>query len=131
MDIIVRTITKGLFPFILLFGVYIILHGHLTPGGSFPGGTIIVAGIALVSIAFGLKGAETIIKEETAHILEGVFALFVISIVLFEIVFRNMLIPTGSLFHLWSAQQVLLLNIFGGIMVSMALTIIVFLIVKE
>ncbi len=131
MDVIVKTTVKGLFPFILLFGVYIILHGHLTPGGSFPGGTMVVVGITLVALAFGLRKAERIIKEETAHIIEGTMASFLIFLVIFETFFRSVLTPSGTIFNLWSAQQVLLLNVFGGIMVTMALTVIVFLLIKE
>ncbi|NIO22534.1 MAG: hypothetical protein GTN38_00720 [Candidatus Aenigmarchaeota archaeon] len=131
MDIIIRTVTKGLFPFIILFGVYILFHGHLTPGGSFPGGVIIASGIALLAISFGLRKAERVIKEETAHIVEGLVALFLVLIVLFESFVRDILIPTGSVFELWSAQQILLLNVVGGMMVSMALILIVFLLMKE
>ncbi len=131
MDIIVKTITKGLFPFILLFGVYVIVHGHLSPGGSFPGGAMVVVGLALIGIVFGLKKAERVIKEDTAHIMEGVMAFFMVFLVLMETLVRNLLAPTGFLFHLWSAQQVLLLNMFGGIMVVMALSIVVFLLLKE
>jgi len=38
---------RFLFPFILLFGAYIFLHGHLTPGGGFQGGAIIASGFLL------------------------------------------------------------------------------------
>jgi len=131
MDIIVRTIVKGLFPFIMLFGVYILLHGHLTPGGSFPGGVIIASGVALIAISFGLRKAERVIKEETAHIIEGLVALLLVLIVLFESFARYVLMPTGMVFELWSAPQVLFLNLAGGVMVSMALILIIFLLMKE
>jgi multisubunit Na+/H+ antiporter MnhB subunit len=131
MDVIVRTIVKGLFPFIIIFGVYILLHGHLTPGGSFPGGVIIASGVALIAISFGLSKAERLIKEETSHIIEGLVALLLVLIVLFESFTRYTLMPTGRLFEIWSAPQVLLLNLTGGVMVSMALILIVFLIMKE
>ena len=49
---IVRISTRYLFPFIIMFGVYIFLHGHLTPGGGFPGGVIIAAGILLMYLAY-------------------------------------------------------------------------------
>ncbi len=131
MDVIVRTTVKGIFPFVLLFGIFIIIHGHLSPGGSFPGGSVVVAGIALVMLAFGLKKAERIIKEDSAHMFEGIMALFLIFLVFFEMFIRDMLVPTGSAFAVWSGQQILLLNVFGGIMVMMALISILFLIMKE
>ncbi len=37
-----------LFPILLLFGVYIFLHGHLTPGGGFQGGVVIASSIVLL-----------------------------------------------------------------------------------
>lgn len=46
---------RFLFPFILLFGVYIFLHGHLTPGGGFQGGAIIASGFLLVYLGCGEK----------------------------------------------------------------------------
>ncbi|MFO8051721.1 MAG: MnhB domain-containing protein [Thermoplasmatota archaeon] len=55
MSSIVRTITKFLFALIFLFGGYIILHGHLTPGGGFQGGAIIATLFALYFVAFAAK----------------------------------------------------------------------------
>jgi multicomponent Na+:H+ antiporter subunit B len=40
---IVATITGSLYPFILLYGFYIIINGHVTPGGGFQGGAILAA----------------------------------------------------------------------------------------
>ena len=45
---ILRTGSYLLFPFMFLFGVYIVAHGHLTPGGGFPGGVIIATGFFIV-----------------------------------------------------------------------------------
>ncbi|MGA1821045.1 MAG: hydrogen gas-evolving membrane-bound hydrogenase subunit E [Thermoplasmatota archaeon] len=53
MSPVVRTITKFLFAPILIFGFYIIIHGHLTPGGGFQGGAIVATLMALVLVAFG------------------------------------------------------------------------------
>jgi len=47
-SLILSTGCKFIFPFILLFGAYIFLHGHLTPGGGFQGGAIIASGFLLV-----------------------------------------------------------------------------------
>ncbi|RLE11536.1 hypothetical protein DRJ04_07885, partial [Candidatus Aerophobetes bacterium] len=40
MTRIVKTIAKFVMPPVVLFGIYMMLHGHLTPGGGFPGGVI-------------------------------------------------------------------------------------------
>ncbi|MDK2901901.1 MAG: multicomponent Na+:H+ antiporter subunit [Thermosediminibacterales bacterium] len=40
---IVARITGSLYPFILLYGFYIIINGHVTPGGGFQGGAILAA----------------------------------------------------------------------------------------
>lgn len=49
---LVRTGAKVLFPMIVLLGVYVFVHGHLTPGGGFQGGAIIATGFLLVLISY-------------------------------------------------------------------------------
>ncbi len=51
-SLIVRTGSRVLFPFILLLGAYIFLHGHLTPGGGFQGGAVIASGFLLLYLAW-------------------------------------------------------------------------------
>ena len=46
-SLILYTGCRLLFPLILLFGAYIFIHGHLTPGGGFQGGAIIASGFLL------------------------------------------------------------------------------------
>lgn len=43
--------SKLLFPFIFIFGIYVITYGHLSPGGGFQGGVIIASGILLLFIS--------------------------------------------------------------------------------
>jgi multicomponent Na+:H+ antiporter subunit B len=40
-----------LFPLLLLFGVYIFVHGHLGPGGGFQGGVVIASAVLLLLLA--------------------------------------------------------------------------------
>ena len=47
-SLILYTGCRVLFPLILLFGGYIFIHGHLTPGGGFQGGAIIASAFVLV-----------------------------------------------------------------------------------
>lgn len=53
MSVVVRTIARILVPVILVFGGYVILHGHLTPGGGFQGGAVAASAVALLLVAFG------------------------------------------------------------------------------
>lgn len=57
-DLFVRVITKMILPFIQVYGVYVIIHGHLSPGGGFSGGAIFAASIVLYTLAFGLKPGQ-------------------------------------------------------------------------
>ncbi len=53
-SIIIRTMSRLLVPWIQLFGLYVIMHGHSSPGGGFQGGVILAASFILLSIAYGV-----------------------------------------------------------------------------
>lgn len=50
---VVKTISRTIIPFIFLFGVYMILFGHISPGGGFQGGVIVSMGVILAIVAYG------------------------------------------------------------------------------
>ena len=64
-DPIVRTVACILIPLIFIFGIYILLNGHLSPGGGFSGGSILGAGFILYAMVFGEKKASRILSEKT------------------------------------------------------------------
>ena len=74
---IVKTVTRDLLPFILLFGVYIILYGHLSPGGGFQGGVILASAVLLVVVVHGIGRFQKFIPYLTVAETVGV-ALFVL-----------------------------------------------------
>ncbi|MBN1196512.1 MAG: sodium:proton antiporter [Candidatus Aminicenantes bacterium] len=45
-------------PFIMMFALYVIFHGHYSPGGGFQGGTLIAAAIILVRLSEGSDTAQ-------------------------------------------------------------------------
>jgi multicomponent Na+:H+ antiporter subunit B len=49
-SIILKEVSKVVIPFIQVFGIYVIFHGHLSPGGGFAGGTIIGASLILFRV---------------------------------------------------------------------------------
>jgi multicomponent Na+:H+ antiporter subunit B len=56
-DLIVKTTCRMIIPFIQIFALYVIAHGHYSPGGGFQGGVILGASIILFAIAFNLRSA--------------------------------------------------------------------------
>ncbi len=71
MSVIVQTIAGLLFPMVLIFSFYVILHGHLTPGGGFQGGAIGASAVALLIVAYGSKTIEKKMAEENLSIFES------------------------------------------------------------
>lgn len=64
-DVILQKVTRIVCPFIFLFGIYVVLNGHLSPGGGFSGGAIIGAGLIMYSIAFGFEKTERFFTRKT------------------------------------------------------------------
>lgn len=56
-DMIIKTMSRFLVPLIQLFALYVIAHGHHSPGGGFQGGVILGASIIVVAISFNLRAA--------------------------------------------------------------------------
>lgn len=64
-DVILQTVARILVPPIVIFGIYVILGGHLGPGGGFSGGAVIGAGLILYLNAFGFAKTERFFNERT------------------------------------------------------------------
>ena len=63
-DTILMIITKVLFPMIMVFGIYVVLNGHISPGGGFSGGAVMGAGLILYLSAFGYQETHRFINEK-------------------------------------------------------------------
>ena len=129
MTIIVKTITRITVPTIILYGCYIIFHGHLTPGGGFAGGVIIALALLNVMIAFGRKFTNNWLNINFLEKLESISAtlFLVLGILGFFIgnAFLFNFINHGELFRLLSAGTIPVLNIIIGIEVAMSLFLVV------
>jgi multicomponent Na+:H+ antiporter subunit B len=56
--VVIRTICRVLVPFIQLFGLYVIVHGPVSPGGGFQGGVIVGTSMILLALSYDLSTAE-------------------------------------------------------------------------
>jgi multicomponent Na+:H+ antiporter subunit B len=68
-NLIVKTTCRMIIPFIQIFALYVIAHGHHSPGGGFQGGVILGASLILYAIAFDLRSALKRMSERSAALL--------------------------------------------------------------
>ena len=114
MTLIVKTITDFVVAFIVVFGAYIVLYGHLTPGGGFAGGVIIACAFILLMLAHGRDQAFARLPEKVAHALDssGALAFLIIGwIGLSGGFFFLNVFGKGEMFRLLSSGMILPLNI--------------------
>ncbi|PWR75380.1 Na(+)/H(+) antiporter subunit B [Methanospirillum stamsii] len=141
MSKIIRTTADVMFMFIVVFGFYIVLHGHLTPGGGFQGGAVIATGFILLIVAHKLDDFLGWFKKKAFQNFEmSGLVLFIgtalAAIPLGYLFFRNFLCGTGGLFgqvvpyginpgFLNTAGTIPIMNIAVGIEVLGGLSIII------
>ena len=109
-------------PIIFIFGIYVILNGHLSPGGGFSGGAILGAGLILYTSAFGFKKTQQFFNEHIYKIAK-ITALCMYGIIgsYFYIMGANGLenhIPLGMPGHILSGGIILPIDICVGIEVA-------------
>ncbi|MBN2413712.1 MnhB domain-containing protein [candidate division KSB1 bacterium] len=129
MTLIVKTITRLTVWLIILYGFYIILHGHLTPGGGFGGGVIIALAFLNVLLAYGREFTDKWLKISFLEKLESLsiilFLLLGITALLAGKLFLENFIGKGHLYHLLSAGTIPVFNIIIGIKVAMSLFLVI------
>jgi len=123
---LLKTAVDVLFPLIILFGFYIIIHGHLSPGGGFQGGVIIASAFLLMFLA---KGDEFSINHKIISLTEalsgaGFILIGILGVVLVDRFLGNFL-PLGTIKELFSGGVIPLIYIFVGIKVSAEITALV------
>lgn len=139
MSLIVKTITRLVFGFIVVFSAYIVLYGHITPGGGFAGGVMLACAFILLVLAFGKQAALDIISEKAFSAWDSIGALGFLGIALlgfFAGVFFTGFISRGTPLRLISGGTIMWSNIAIGIKVSAGLlaafiTLVVFRITGE
>ncbi|MFC1725896.1 MnhB domain-containing protein [candidate division KSB1 bacterium] len=120
MSTIVKMVTRFLIGPIFLFGCYITIYGHLTPGGGFAGGVILACGFVLMTLAFSKKLPLSKIPTSVLHFLDsmgGFLFLFMALIGIYYAVFFFNFLDKGTPFKLLSSGTILIGNILIGIKV--------------
>jgi len=117
-----RVLALGLIPSMLVLGIYIVVHGQLTPGGGFQGGVI----LATPPLGAFLAGRYMRMKAIAPHLLiewgdalgAAGYALLGLSGLVFAGIFLKNYIPLGIPGHLLSGGQLDVASVFVGLEVS-------------
>lgn len=70
-QVLVRVVAKMAIPFILLFGLYVITHGELGPGGGFQGGVVVACAFILFALIFGRPALYRVLPPPVCDLLTG------------------------------------------------------------
>jgi multicomponent Na+:H+ antiporter subunit B len=133
MTVMVRTIIRSLLPLVLMFGGYVLTYGHLTAGGGFQGGMILVGAVMSFYLAYGYDIVRRFRDEDLDLMEHGGALLYLLTGILGVAVgaaFLSNVIKGGVPGDLLSGGIVPVLNFVVGFKVT-AGTLIVLLILLE
>ncbi len=121
-DMILQMIVYMIAPITCMFGLYVILNGHLSPGGGFSGGAIIGAGIILFACAFGVEETRRFFNEKVYKVVK-VTALLIYAMIMGIYFYTganniSLSIPMGEPGAILSAGLILVINILVGLEVA-------------
>src|SRR5512135_446663 len=80
MSVIVKKTTQLIAGMVFMYGIYVIVHGHLTPGGGFAGGVVIAGSLILVTLANGGDFLKLVKEEMGTTIVENLATILVIMV---------------------------------------------------
>ncbi len=121
-DVILQQVARILVPVVFIFAIYVMLNGHLSPGGGFSGGAMMGAGMILNVCAFGFDKTRRFFSERvytavkvTALVLYGVMITY------YYVMGANGLenhIPLGTPGAILSAGLILPIDLVVGLQVA-------------
>ncbi len=137
MTIIVKTIGSWAKVLIFLFGIYIVLFGHLTPGGGFAGGVMIASAYVLLMLAFGGEFVKQNLSPSLALKLAcaGTLAFAAIAVAGFfygpdgffwNFIGQEWLAGESSNLHFINAGIIMLAELAVGVIVAAAIFLVIF-----
>lgn len=114
---IISIMTGVLYPFIIVFGLYVILNGHNTPGGGFQGGAI------LATLFIG-RFIVNPVNDVDAHLLHNIEQLLFAAIIAVPVLF--LFLNVSRAYPTFNEAFLILMNLLIGFKVCLGLTLVVF-----
>lgn len=118
-NIIVKCAADVFAPIGLVLGLYIILHGHLSPGGGFQGGVLVASAVIMLYLGYGYETAKKTFSIEMLRKNEAIGAIMYSFFALIGIIFganfcRNVFFNVGNPGDLYSSGTIFWMNFSVG-----------------
>lgn len=99
LDVILRVCSKLFIPYMLIFGLYVQLHGDFGPGGGFQAGVIIAAAVILYAIVYGKTAAQQVVPVWIVELLVPLGVLIFAGVGVFGILTHGNYLEYNYLYH--------------------------------
>lgn len=114
-DIILSCGCDAVMPFALVYLFYVILHGHLSPGGGFQGGVLMVAVVVLLYLGHGYETTTSALSFNFMHKFEGFASICYVAFAMLGVAYLgnfcyNAFAHEGGIGDLWSTGTIFLMN---------------------
>ena len=121
-NVILRCGADKILPMAVVYLFYIILHGHLSPGGGFQGGVLMAGVVILVYLGHGFEATVDALSYHTLHRGEGVASVVYVALALMGVAAgaqfcQNILYTHGSIGDLYSSGTIFWMNVVVGVKV--------------
>ena len=121
-NIVPKCGADALIPFALVYLLYIILHGHLSPGGGFQGGVLMVGIAVLLYMGYDYKTLSGALNRELMHKGEGFMSIVYIALAMLGVAYganfcMNAIYNVGNIGDLISTGTIGLMNVTVGLKV--------------
>lgn len=79
-SVIVDIIGRIMVPLIQLYGLYVLIHGHYSPGGGFQAGAALAASVLLARVTLGSRHSMTVFPAKLGPIMAGLgFLIYILT----------------------------------------------------
>jgi len=137
-DTILREITTLMLPFIQMYGIYVIMHGHLSPGGGFAGGMILGISLVLYILVFGLDSCLRKVPHRLSSVLESAGTLWYAAIGLLGVLRGSSFlmnkgagVSLGTPGELFSSGLIVIITIGVGVKVASTMLSLFYTLIEE
>jgi multicomponent Na+:H+ antiporter subunit B len=132
---LVEIVSRKLMPFILLFGLYLVSHGHISPGGGFQGGVVLASGLILLCLSREVEVTVRHFPLSRLSLAEiaGFFLILAMGVVGLAVGrgFLGNFLPLGRAGEVPSAGFIFFLNLLIGLKVGAGISLFLFYLLRE